>query len=423
MPAIEYVSYADATGYGQAAAGYVRLLFEAGYDVHWAPYLNEAIWSGRVGPVHAAREFAAGRAAMRMRGQAGRVNDLRALIDATARPLQADVRILHLMPQHWPAQLSSAAGVPHLGMTVWETESIPSAWLQSLGSVRHVALPSSHNLRVFEATRGLGATLPAASLVPHVCKGELRSPPPARLEALTTWAGIEPGDTVFYTINAWDPRKRMAQLVDGFARTFSRRDPAVLLVKTVRAALFDDPAGPPGTRDVATIVKTIVARAASEAGREPGRIALLAEDEMPDNLIDGIHAIGHCFVSLSRCEGFGLGGFDAASFGRPVIAVGYGGPTDYLGDDWPGRIPHRMVPCESVAGYPWFDPSQSWPEPDDRAAFALMREFAAKPQPFLAAAESIRRKIVSQFGSRAVSAQLSAAIAAARQASAAPGRA
>jgi hypothetical protein len=45
--AIEYISYADAVGYGTAAVGYVRLLVEAGFEVHWMPYPGDAIGSGR----------------------------------------------------------------------------------------------------------------------------------------------------------------------------------------------------------------------------------------------------------------------------------------------------------------------------------------------------------------------------------------
>jgi hypothetical protein len=70
-----------------------------------------------------------------------------------------------------------------------------------------------------------------------------------------------------------------------------------------------------------------------------------------------------------------------------------------------------MVPCEPIAGYSWFDPTQAWPEPDDLAAFALMRDFIASPEPFRAAAETIRRRILEEFGPRSVSARLSAAIA------------
>jgi hypothetical protein len=49
MRAIEYISNADAGGYGVAAVGYVRLLVEAGFQVHWMPYPYRALESLRVG--------------------------------------------------------------------------------------------------------------------------------------------------------------------------------------------------------------------------------------------------------------------------------------------------------------------------------------------------------------------------------------
>jgi glycosyltransferase involved in cell wall biosynthesis len=115
-------------------------------------------------------------------------------------------------------------------------------------------------------------------------------------------------------------------------------------------------------------------------------------------------------VSLSRSEGFGLGGFDAATHGRPVIAVGYGGPPDYLGADWRGRVPHRMIRAENLSGYEWFDDGYFWPQPDDEAAFALMREFAANPAPFRAEVEATSIRIREEFGADAVTRRLLAAL-------------
>ncbi len=159
---------------------------------------------------------------------------------------------------------------------------------------------------------------------------------------------------------------------------------------------------PCATAAQAVMAAAIIARAAGELGRPPPRIAVIADDELADNFIDGLHTLGHCFVSLSRSEGFGLGGFDAATHGRPVIAVGYGGPLDYLGADWRGRVPHRMTPAENLSGYEWFDDGHFWPEPDDAAAFALMREFAADPAPFRAEAEATSIRIRKDFGAEAV---------------------
>ena len=406
---VEYISYADASGYGQAASGYVRLLHDAGIAVHWMPFSNEALWTGRFGPLHATAELARGRAALRLRGQAGSRNDLAALVDATQHPLTPDLRILHVIPPYWPAFRQQAPAVPHIGMTAWESDAIAADWLPMLAAVDHLIVPSAHNVRVLEAA---GDALPPVSVVPHVSRPVLRPPPPARLEGLARWAGIGPGDTVFYSINAWDPhpRKRMAALIGGFARAFRREEQAVLLVKTSRTAQRDDPDGPAGERDIAAIVAAILARVEAETGRPPGRVAVLAQDDVADSVIDGFHTLGHCFVSLSRCEGFGLGAFDAATQGRPVIAVGHGGPVDYLGPDWVGRILHRMVPCQPMPGYHWFDAEQTWPEPDDAAAFVSMRRFMREPEPFHAAAAGIQDRIAVGFGAEAITPRLLTAL-------------
>jgi len=404
---IEYISYADAVGYGVAAVGYVRLLVEAGLQVHWLPYPYRAVESRRVGQPIGNAELSRGRASLIARSVAGAESRLKPLVEATSLPVDARVRIIHLLPGYWLEHLSPMTGVRHIGMTTWETDRLPQTWLPALARMDHLCVPSAHNLALLRAA---SERLPDATVTPHLCRETLQPPPPARLAGLARFLGIKPNDTVFYTINTWSPRKRLAALIDGFVRSFRQEERVVLIVKTSREALFDDPASPVSDRSASRVAAAIIARAADELGRPPPRIAVIADDELADNFIDGLHTLGHCFVSLSRAEGFGLGGFDAATHGRPVIAVGYGGPTDYLGADWRGRVPHRMAPAENLSGYEWFDDGHSWPEPDDAAAFALMRDFVADPAPFRAEAEATSIRIRSQFGAESVMARLLAAL-------------
>ena len=408
--AVEYVSYADATGYGQAAVGYVRLLVDAGLHVHWKPYLNDALWNGRIGPAHDVAELSRGRAALMARGQSASGNGLTALVEATSRPVAPELRILHMLPLFWPMNMALAPGVAHAGMTVWETDRLPAKWLPALGAVSHLMVPSEHNAQILSDARADGAALPGVSVVPHLCRSAPHLPSQVRLAALAKWLRIGPADTVFYSINAWDPRKRLGALISGFARSFSEEDPAVLVVKTNRRTWFDDPMSPPGDRDVQNTVAAILAKAAADTGRPPARVAVIADDEISDSLIDGLHAISHCFVTLSRCEGFGLGCFDAATYGRPVIAVGYGGPLDYLGAAWPGRIGHHMVRCDAPPGFGSFDPGQSWPEPHDAEAFALMRAFLQDERPFREAAAAGALSIKERFGAGVIGKRLLAAL-------------
>jgi glycosyltransferase involved in cell wall biosynthesis len=407
MRAIEYISYADAVGYGIAAVGYVRLLVEAGFEVHWTPYPYCAVESRRTGQAICDIELSRGRASLIDRSVAGAESRLKPLIEATSRPVDARVRIIHLLPGYWLGHLSPMKGVRHIGMMTWETDRLPQKWLPALARMDHLCVPSEHNKAV---VRAASVRLPAVTVAPHLCRETLRPPPPARLAGLAEFLGLRPDDTVFYTINAWSPRKRLATLIDGFVRSFRQEDRVALVVKTSRKALFDDPASPAPERSASRLAAAIIARAAGELGRPPPRVAIVADDELSDNFIDGLHMLGHCFVSLSRSEGFGLGGFDAATHGRPVIAVGYGGPLDYLGADWRGRVPYRMAPAENLSGYEWFDDGHSWPEPDDAAAFALMRDFAAHPAPFLAEAEATSLRIRREFGAESVTRRLVAAL-------------
>jgi len=360
-----------------------------------------------VGQTIGAAELSRGRASLIARGVAGAESRLKPLIEATSLPVDARVRFVHLVPGYWRQHLSPMTGVRHIGMTTWETDRLPRKWLPALARMDHICVPSAHNEAVLRAA---SERLPVATVVRHLCRETLEPPPPARLAALAKFLGVEPYDTVFYTINTWSPRKRLAALIDGFVRNFKQEDRVALVVKTSREAHFDDPASPVSDRSASRVAAAIIARAASEVGRPPPRIAVIADDELADNFIDGLHTLGHCFVSLSRSEGFGLGGFDAATHGRPVIAVGYGGPLDYLGCDWLGRVPHRMTPAENLSGYEWFDDGHFWPEPDDAAAFALMRKFAADPAPFRAEAEATSVRIRKAFGADAVTQRLMAAL-------------
>ena len=418
-PWIEYVSYADASGYGQAAAGYVRLLQQAGWRVHWVPWLSAALWAGRTTAGHQPAEAALGRAAVVARSLGPGCAWLRALVDATSTPPppgQRVLRVLHTLPRFWPALVAqataeqAAAGLEHIGMTVWETDRLPDEWLPALRTVQRLVVPCEHNRAVVMAARREHPDLPPVAVAAHARRQPLSPPPTARLAGLAQWLGIRPGDRVFYSINAWDPRKRLGDLVAGFARAFSAYEPALLVLKTNRRAWFDDPRAEPGDRDVPRLVQRILAQVAAETGRPAGRVALLAQDEVADTVIDGLHVLGHVYVSWSRCEGFGLGSYDAACLGKPVIALNYGGPRDYLGEQSLGLIPYQMVPCPAIAGFGWFDERQQWPEPDDAQAIALMRDAMARPQAWDAQAQARAGQLAATFADTPLCAALQAAL-------------
>ncbi len=94
--------------------------------------------------------------------------------------------------------------------------------------------------------------------------------------------------------------------------------------------------------------------------------------------LNGLTAACDAYVSLHRSEGLGLPLIEAMYLGKPVIATGYGGVTDFLDDDTGFVVRHRLTALAKAEGpYP---AGAVWAEPDVAHAAALMRALANAPE-------------------------------------------
>ena len=57
---------------------------------------------------------------------------------------------------------------------------------------------------------------------------------------------------------------------------------------------------------------------------------MFVTDELSHEDIGLLHMAGDAYVSLSRGEGFGIGAYDAATAGTPVVMTAWGGHLDFL---------------------------------------------------------------------------------------------
>src|SRR6185312_7089193 len=163
-----------------------------------------------------------------------------------------------------------------------------------------------------------------------------------------------------------------------------------------RAGGEDDAAG---VRRAAALAQNVIDDAVRAEGRAPPAITLLPY-EMSGRGVDALHRIGDAYVSTTHGEGVGLGAFDAATLGRPVLMTGWGGHRDYLGDDagWPGALPYRLT---SVPPFPPDAPSywrtQRWASVGVDAVASALRAFVADPEPHRRAAARIAERIANDF--------------------------
>jgi glycosyltransferase involved in cell wall biosynthesis len=266
----------------------------------------------------------------------------------------ADAIVLHDEPPTYPLHLArlgaAARGKPVVAYAVWETDVLPTVYREALGGVLEVWTASRHAERAMRA-----AGLERVFVVPHLVQ-----PPETQHDVLASMLqriSHEPRCFYFFTIcDAGNPRKNVAALLAAFERLRVRLgDGAVRLV----------------IKQYARIDRTVAERAGVVSIEEP-----LAADE-----IDALHVLADGYVSCHRAEAWGLGLSEAMAAGKPVVATGWGGNTDYMSeaDAYPVRFALRRLTPDEVAFAPTLlTPAMRWAEIDPAALDAALETVVAR---------------------------------------------
>ena len=87
--------------------------------------------------------------------------------------------------------------------------------------------------------------------------------------------------------------------------------------------------------------------------------------------INGLLYNCDCYLSLHRCEGFGLTMAEAMFYGKPVIATGYSSNTEFMNVGNSFLVKYKLVPIAADCGP--YKKGNMWAEPDTQHAADLMR--------------------------------------------------
>lgn len=368
---MKYVSLAEAGGYGLSAIAYVHGLRQAGVRVVWQPlFPGPGGYTSAESPAEAARRLDA----MELPPEAG---DLR---DAVCDGGPVDVCLLHTVPELWAAHRQ--AGARHIGYTVWETSAIPPHWPALMASVDRLLTPSRFSAQVLADA---GAQVPI-DVVPHIHRPLSPAADGTRFRALHD---IPSRHTVFYTINAWTARKAVWNTIHAYCLAFSADDDTTLVVKTDAEgpAHYDDRSRHP--------VQHLVGDLVSNYPNAP-HVCLITR-EMAQAGIDDLHAAADCYVSLSHAEGWGLGAFEAAGSGNPVVMTGWGGQLDYLAEADALLVDYRLVPVRDALGAGSYRPEQRWAQADLDAAVDRLRWVRGNAAAAAAMGERLSVKVQRNF--------------------------
>lgn len=298
------------------------------------------------------------------------------------RKIKYNKLIIHSTPEHWKELVEKfgGRGIETIGLTVWETDKIPKCWVDYINQVDKVIVPCTWNKEVFI---NCGVIKPI-EVIPHIYK-----PLPkvkCKIES------INKGDFVFYTIGQWTERKGITDTIKAYLNTFTKNDKVCLIVKTFKDNYKEDQ-----KRIVRSWIQNIV-----KEYPNPAKIILIA-NELSDDQISALHHLGNVYVSLCKAEGFGLGMFDAAGLGNPVIGTSFGGQTDFLKM---GLVDYKLTPVEGMGHIPWYSTDQNWAQPDLREASIIMKEFYKDYNTVMWFAEHQKDNIVNHFNAEVVSNKL-----------------
>lgn len=336
MIGLRYISLAGSTGYAETARRYLTAFARQGLPVTWTPMVPSTLLQKGFEPFE---------------GRSVGDPELDPLCNL---PIPYDTVLLHIMPTFYPRLIRMLSGKRIAAYSVWETDRLPSSWRGLLKDVELLLIPCEWNRKVFQA----GGFEKPIEVVPHsLLPGQ--SPLPD--------TGKDSGEFVFYSINTWSDRKAVDRTLEAYLRAFTARDPVRLVLKTSER---HEMRRVPFTTWYPVHTRWLISRILRRYPNPPP--VTVITDFLSNDAILNLHRQADCYVSLTRSEGWGMGAFDAAAYGRPVIITGFGGQTEYLPSDLAHLVNYRMVktpfrPMEQI------ELGHQWAEPDVDRGAALMR--------------------------------------------------
>ncbi|MBU0491484.1 MAG: glycosyltransferase [Chloroflexi bacterium] len=276
------------------------------------------------------------------------------------------------------------ANKPTVGFWYWEMPSFPARWYGAFALFDEVWAGS----RYTQAALAAVAPIPIVHMRPLV-----RPAPPAAVDRADL--GLPPDRFVFlfsFDVLSILERKNPWAVIRAFRQAFGAPTTGPLLVMKINNS-------------------DLVAGRDRELGLPTGYVEKLATalHDVNGILVDkrydratnsALMAACDCYVSLHRCEGFGLTMAEAMYLSKPCIATGYSGNLDYMTPTNSYPVGYRLVELERDWGP--YESGDYWAEPDEDHAAALMTTVYDRPEEAAARGSLAAHDIRHMYGSQAV---------------------
>lgn len=282
-----------------------------------------------------------------------------------ARPAKSGVLVCSHLPGGFPEMRRNNPGHgKYVGLTMFETDRLPSGWAQACMAMDEIWVPSRFNRETFAQA---GVDPERIQVVPCGIDLSCWDPAARPLEI--------PGRRrfVLLAVFEWTMRKGWDILLEAFARAFDASEDVCLVLRTRRPA--NDP------KDIrAQIDEFLLAKGIDPKATAP---VILLEDPVPDALMPSLYAAVDVVVLPTRGEGWGLPFMEALAMEKPVVATAWGAHTDFLDETVGWMIPvaglEPVLP-EQTRLFPLYGSEHRWARPSLDALVSILKELPACPQ-------------------------------------------
>jgi len=262
-----------------------------------------------------------------------------------------------------------------IGYWHWELPDFPDRWLTSFSLVDEIWAPSSFVVDSIAQK----SPVPVVK-IPHSVQVVIDS------ERNREYFGLPSNSFLFlcmFDLNSYLERKNPRAVIEAFKSAFEDDDTRVGLVLKINGHKNNQ-------KELDELRDSL---------KDFRNIYLIAET-LTRNDTNALISVVDCYVSLHRSEGFGLGMAEAMYLGKPAIATGWSGNTEFMTPFNSCMVNYKLVQLGQTYGP--YESYQYWAEPDVEHAAYYMKRLIEDRAFYNELSEAGRRDIVKKFSPQAI---------------------
>lgn len=276
------------------------------------------------------------------------------LSSLVSKEIDYNVVMVRTTPEFWGKY--KEPGKVMVNHTIWETTKLHPEWIPYINNnADKVLVATEWNAQVFKDS---GVTIPIGC-VPHcIDKNDDDMIKPYHV------ANVSDDTYLFGFVSQWTERKDPLSLLKAYWYAFQNNENVALVMKTYRSNYTDS------EKDV---IRSTIKRLKSMMVFDNFPKLYYISDMLTEDEMRCLFKRIDCYVSLDRGEGWGLSPFQAGAYGKPVIATGFGGVTEYLKEDNSYLVNYTLTPTHGMPWSRWYKSEQLWAQADVHNGAQLMR--------------------------------------------------